>query len=107
MEKWYVIDYEQILCPICVNHIFGRWIINAMTPTSQKFIPTEIGIKDERVKALGRFYNGEYFVPTMLVLKETVFMNRKTFESKFLVVGAYDDLATYIYKKTLLNVVEV
>jgi len=107
MKKWYVIDYEQILCPFCVNHILGRWLLNAQTPTGQKFISTEIGGGGEKVNALKRFYGGEYAVPTMLVLEEEVFMNRITFTSKFLTIGAYDDFATYKFKKELLNVVEV
>lgn len=107
MKRWYVIDTEQILCPYCISHILSRWIANAQTPVGQKFIPVEIGWGGERVEALKRFYSGQIAVPTMLVLEEEVFMNRVTFRSKFLTIGAFDDYGTYVFKKELMDITEV
>ena len=106
MKKKYVLVHQEFLCPICVNHPEGDWIVNFQLGVGEKAIPVDIHIggipQDFTKRALG-----EALVPTLQFFEEEVFMNRRVWTCKHIAIGSYDVYGNYKFKKEMLNIFEV
>jgi len=102
----YGIDIEEILCPICVEHMLGRWICNSQLGFGEKIVPVD-GHSGGVVAKTPENYFGEFMVPISLVFKRELFMNRKTFNAKLFTIGSYDDYATYQFKREVFKINEI
>lgn len=102
----YALEAEEILCPICVNHMLSRWICNSQLRIGEKIISVDIHFGGV-ASSISQKYFGEYIVPISITLERRVFMNRPVWKPILFTIGSYDDIGTHYFKKTKLKIVEI
>jgi len=101
----YVLEFEEINCPVCVNHMLPRWICNSQLRIGERIVPIEIHGGGE-VSTIPVKYFKEYVVPISLTFEKRVFMNREVWKPILFTLGSYDDKADYYFKRVKLKITQ-